>query len=82
MSLRVTRDGVELLDMPLRALVDSAAAFGLRSPNRQMPAAALCVERHGAGAGALVCFKQLGGVRRKGVARLTWFDGELFLRLP
>jgi hypothetical protein len=42
----------------------------------------LCVERHGAGAGALVCFKQLGGVRRKGVARLTWFDGELFLRLP
>jgi len=82
MSLRVTRDGVELLDIPLRALVDSAAAFKLRSPNLQMPAAALCVERHGARAGALVCFKQLGGVGRKDVARLTWFDGELFVRLP
>jgi hypothetical protein len=81
-GLQVTRDGEVLLDVPLQPLVDSAAAFARRNPNRQMPAEALCVERHAAGAGALVCLKQLGGMRRQGVVKLTWFEGEAFLRLP
>ncbi len=42
----------------------------------------MCVERHAAGVGALVCFKRLGGVKRDSVARITWLEGEAFLRLP
>ena len=82
LSLRVTRDGETLLDIPLRGLVDSASAFEGRSAGPQVPAAALCVERHAAGAGALVCFQRLSGIKRNGVPRLTWFDGEVFLRVP
>ena len=80
-SLRVTRDGAALLDIPCRHWWTAPRRFGRRNRNQQLPPAVLCVERHTAGAGALVCFKHLTGVRRQGAVRLTWFEGEVFLRL-
>jgi hypothetical protein len=82
MSLRVARNGDLLFDIPLQPVVDSGAAYALRKPNQQVPSAALCVETHRGTGAALVCFRQLTGLRRQGAARITWLEGDLFLRLP
>jgi hypothetical protein len=80
-SLQLIQDGALLLGIPLQSLVDSAAVFAQRSRIASCPVGALrraarCRRR------ALVCFKQLGGFKRDGALRLTWFEGEAFLRLP
>jgi hypothetical protein len=81
-SLQVVRRGAVLFDIPLQPLVDKAIAQDRRGVNRSMSPAALCVETRRGSAAALVCLRQLTGVKRQGAARLTRFDGELFVRLP
>jgi len=82
LSLLVDRNGAVLLELPLRGVVDSAAAYRRRAPNQAVPAALLRAEAHSAGAGALAVFTQLSGRLRQDAPRITSFDGELFLQLP
>jgi len=82
MSLRVVRDGLVLLAIPLRAVVDSGAAYSRRHPNAAVPSAVLRVEMRSGNAAALVRFTGLTGMKRPDGTRLTSFEGDVFLRLP
>jgi len=81
-SLRVTRNGALLIDVPLRSLLDSAAAYKERAPNQALPPALMRVAVRSGDAAALATFTQLSGTMRQGAPRLTSFDGELFVRVP
>jgi hypothetical protein len=81
LALRVLRNGELLLELPLRDMVDRAAAYQRRAPNQAVPPALLQTEVRQGDAAALAVFTQVAGALRNGAPRLTAFEGELFLRL-
>ncbi len=80
LSVRLVRDGVPLLDIPLAAVAEPAAA----GPGRAGPRPVLRIAAGGPGAGetrGLLFLTQLTGNREPSRIKLTAFEGELFVTL-
>ena len=80
--LLVSRDGAQILEVPLLAMLDSAAAFQRLTPNRPLPAELMRVEARAGDVAAKVYLSQMSGTRSARGAKITSMDGELFLRIP
>ena len=80
-AMRITRDGVSILEIPLQGMVDSAVAT--RTRVRFPTDTALRIEARNGDVAALAVITQISyHVRRQVKSRLSSFDGELFLKLP
>jgi hypothetical protein len=81
-ALRVVRDGVSILEIPLQEAVDSAAARA-RAGRPSIPQTALRIEAKNGDVAAFAYFTEMVyGAKRQGKPRPTSFAGELFLKLP
>ena len=80
--LLVMRDGAPVLEIPFLPLIDSAAAYRRLNPNRTLPAEVMHLEVHSGSMAANVYLSQVHGTRGARGAKLTSFDGDLFLRIP
>jgi hypothetical protein len=80
--LHVTRAGVSILEIPLLGAVDSAIARDRsgRPPDSSVP---LCLHASEGDAAALACIAGMTyQMKPHQQPRLTWLEGELFLKLP
>jgi hypothetical protein len=81
-ALRIARDGVSILEIPLQEAVDSAAARE-RRPRPSDSNTALRIEATIGGSAALAFITQMSyRVKRHETPRAVWLQGELFLKLP
>jgi hypothetical protein len=81
-ALRVVRDGVPVLEIPLQEALDSAAARG-QAGRPSIPHTALRIEaRNGDVAAFAYITEMMYGAKNHGKPRPTSFTGELFLKLP
>ena len=81
-TLVLWRDGAAVLDIPLTPLLDSAAAFRRRNPGKPLPNEVMQAAVHAGDVAAKVLLWQASGVRRGAEARMTVFDGQLYVKLP
>lgn len=81
-ALRVARDGISIIEIPLQEALDSAAVRErLARPSDSN--AALRIEAKNGGAAALAYITQMSyRVTRHGDPKPSWLEGELFLKLP
>jgi hypothetical protein len=81
-ALRVARDGISIIEIPLQEAMDSVTARE-RRPRWPDSNAALRIEAKNGGAAALAYITQMSyRMKRHGDPKPAWLDGELFLKLP
>jgi Domain of unknown function (DUF4153) len=81
-ALRVARDGISILEIPLQEAVDSAAARERRAGPSDSNTALRIEVKNGDAAALAYITNMAYRVKRNTEPRATWLEGELFLKLP
>jgi hypothetical protein len=81
-ALRVARDGISILEIPLQEAMDSAAARERRARPSDSNTALRLEVKNGDAAALAYITNMAYRVKRNTEPRPTWVEGELFLKLP